>query len=267
MAKQDTLTFKETMVEGDYLKTLSKEEKREYKKKPVEEKRKIIHEFNPKKFEPSNNESNKIFNWIKKHKIWSGIIILLLIGGIGSIFTDSENTESEEPKKETATKQEKKESKQDSKEEKDAKEDTKKKEETKKPLTHGEKLNKELKKEVHSTDVKNVDFGVGSSDVTIELDGKSSLSDKSTSRGFRMGTAEALYALKKANIDVNSADIYVYHELNDGMKDEEKMVMSSRWDKDTINSMNKDALTTLPGTIETHAESSFIHPVMRQSEK
>ncbi|TLP91942.1 hypothetical protein FEZ53_06550 [Staphylococcus xylosus] len=261
MAKQDTLTFKETMVEGDYLKTLSKEEKREYKKKSVEEKRKIIHEFNPQKFEPSNNEGNKIFNWIKKHKIWSGIIILLLIGGIGSIFTDSENTESEEPKKETATKQEKKESKQDSKEEKDAKE------ETKKPLTDEEKLNKELKKEVRSTDVKNVDFGVESSDVTIELDGKSSLSDKSTSRGFRMGTAEALYALKKANIDVNSADIYVYHELNDGMKDEEKMVMSSRWDKDTINSMNKDALTTLPGTIETHAESSFIHPVMRQSEK
>lgn len=263
MGKQNTLTFKETMVEGDYLRTLSKEQKREYKKKSVEEKRKIIHEFNPQKFEPSNNDGNKIFNWIKKHKIWSGIIILLLIGGIGSIFTNDEETESEEPKKETATKQEKKESKQDTKEEKI----TDKKEETEKPLTDEEKLNKELKKEVHSTDVKNVDFGVGASDVTIELDGKSSLTNKSTSRGFRMGTAEALYALKKANIDVNSADIYVYHELNDGMKDEEKMVMSSRWNKDTINSMNKDALTTLPDTIETHAESSFVHPVMRQSEK
>lgn len=263
MSKQDTLTFKETMVEGDYLRTLTKEQKKEYKKKSVEEKRKIIHEFNPQKFEPSNNEGNKIFNWIKKHKIWSGIIILLLIGGIGNIFTSDEETESEDTKKETATKQEKKESKQDTKKEKD----TNKKVKTKKPLTDEEKLNKELKKEVHSTDVKNVVFGVGASDVTIELDGKSSLTNKSTSRGFRMGTTEALYALKKANIDVNSADIYVYHELNDGMKDEEKMVMSSRWNKDTINSMNKDALTTLPGTIETHAESSFIHPVMRQSGK
>lgn len=105
MGKQDTLTFKETMVEGDYLRTLTKEQKREYKKKSVEEKRKIIHEFNPQKFEPSNNEGNKIFNWIKKHKIWSGIIILLLIGGIGSIFTNDEETKSEEQKKETTNKE------------------------------------------------------------------------------------------------------------------------------------------------------------------
>lgn len=263
MAKKETLTFKETMVEGDYLRTLTKDQKKEYKKKPVEEKRKIIHEFNPQKFEPSNNEDNKIIGWIKKHKIWSGIIILILIGGIGNIFTDSENTETEDAKKETATKQEKKESKQDTKKEKD----TNKKEETKKPLTDEERLKKELKKEVHSADVKNVDFGVGESDVTIELKGEENLSEKMTSRGFRMGTSEALYALKKSKIDVNSADIYVYYPLNDGMKDEEKMVMSSRWDKDTIDEMNKDALTTLPDTIETQAESSFMHPVMRKSEK
>lgn len=265
MGKQDILTFKETMVERDYLRTLTKEQKKEYKKKSVEEKRKIIHEFNPQKFEPSNNEDNKIIGWIKKHKIWSGIIILILIGGIGNIFTDSENTETEDAKKETATKQEKKESKQETKKEKD----TNKKEETKKPLTDEEKLNKELKKEVHSADVKNVDFGVGASDVTIELKGKENLSEKMTSKGFRMGTSEALYALKKSKIDVNSADIYVYYPLNDGMKDEEKMVMSSRWDKDTIREMNQDALYTLPDgdNIEMHAESSFIHPVMRKSEK
>ena len=264
MAKKETLTFKETMVEGDYLRTLTKEQKKEYKKKPVEEKRKIIHEFNPQKFEPSNNEDNKVIGWIKKHKIWSGIIILILIGGIGNIFSDSESTETEDAKKETATKQEKKESKQDTKKEKD----TNKKEETKKPLTDEEKLNKQLKKEVHSADVKNVDFGVGESDVTIELKGKENLSEKMTSRGFRMGTSEALYALKKSKIDVNSADIYVYYPLNDGMKDEEKMVMSSRWDKDTIKEMNQDALYTLPDgdNIEMHAESSFIHPSMKKSE-
>ena len=261
MAKKETLTFKETMVEGDYLRTLTKDQKKEYKKKPVEEKRKIIHEFNPQKFEPSNNEDNKVIGWIKKHKIWSGIIILILIGGIGNIFSDSESTETEDAKKETATKQEKKESKQ------DTKKDTNKKEETKKPLTDEEKLNKELKKEVRSADVKNVDFGVGESDVTIELKGKENLSEKMTSRGFRMGTSEALYALKKSKIDVNSADIYVYYPLNDGMKDEEKMVMSSRWDKATIDAMNEDAKYTLPDAIESHAESSFIHPVMRKSEK
>ena len=262
MAKKETLTFKETMVEGDYLRTLTKEQKKEYKKKPVEEKRKIIHEFNPQKFEPSNNEDNKVIGWIKKHKIWSGIIILILIGGIGNIFSDSESTETEDAKKETATKQEKKESKQ------DTKKDTNKKEETKKPLTDEEKLNKQLKKEVHSADVKNVDFGVGESDVTIELKGKENLSEKMTSRGFRMGTSEALYALKKSKIDVNSADIYVYYPLNDGMKDEEKMVMSSRWDKDTIKEMNQDVLYTLPDgdNIEMHAESSFIHPSMKKSE-
>lgn len=39
MGKQDILTFKETMVEVDYLRTLTKEQKKEYKKKTVEEKR------------------------------------------------------------------------------------------------------------------------------------------------------------------------------------------------------------------------------------
>src|SRR5699024_2349327 len=124
---------------------------------------------------------------------------------------DSKKSESVEKKKEAPKKETKK--------------------ETKKPLTDEQKLNKALKKEVTSADVKGVEFGTGQSDVTIELKGKSNMSDKMTSRNFRMGTVEALYVLKKSGIDVNSADIYVYFDLSDGMKDEEKMVMSSRWDR------------------------------------
>src|SRR5699024_1077824 len=75
-------------------------------------------------------------------------------------------------------------------EKKAPKKETKK--ETKKPLTDEQKLNKKLKKEVTSADVKDVEFGTGQSDVTIELKGKSNMSDKMTSRGFRMGTVEAL---------------------------------------------------------------------------
>lgn len=266
MSNKKVLSFKETMVESDYLKTLTKEQKKEYKRKSVDEKRKIIHEFNPDKFKTSNDGGNKFINWIKKHKILSGFIALIIIIGMISAAIEDNEDESDEPKKETASK---KDAKSDKSKSEPKKEKAKPKSENKKPLTDKQKLNKQLKKEVHSAEVKNVDFGVGASDVTIELKGKENLSNKMTSRGFRMGTAEALYAIKKSNIDVNNADIYVYYPLNDGMKDEEKMVMSSRWDKTTINEMNQDALTTLPNdnNIESHAESSFIHPSMRKSEK
>lgn len=266
MEKNKILSFKETMVEGDYLKTLTKEQKKEYKKKPVDEKRKIIHEFNPEKFQTSNDGGNKFINWIKKHKILSGFIALIIIIGMINAAIEGDIEKSDEPKKETANKKDAKSGKAKSE---PKKEKAKPKSENKKPLTDKQKLNKQLKKEVHSAEVKNVDFGVGASDVTIELKGKENLSNKMTSRGFRMGTSEALYAIKKSHIDVNSADILVYYPLNDGMKDEEKMVMSSRWDKSKINEMNQDALDTLPNdnNIESNSESSFIHPSMRKSEK
>lgn len=223
---------------------------------------------------------DKVKTWVKAHKIWSGIIALVIVSCIvGPFMEEEEEPQSEEPKKETVAndsskdKQEAKEekakqeqAKQEAKEKKESEEKAKKAE-AKKPLTDEQKLNKKLKKEVTSADVKGVEFGTGQSDVTIELKGKSNMSDKMTSRGFKMGTVEALYALKKSGIDVNSAEIYVYFPLNDGMKDEEKMVMSSRWDKATIDAMNEDAKYTLPDAIESHAESSFIHPVMRKSEK
>lgn len=222
---------------------------------------------------------DKVKEWVKAHKIWSGIIALVIVSCIvGPFMEEEEETQSEEPKKETVAndsskdKQEAKEekakqeqAKQEAKEKKESEEKAKKAE-AKKPLTIEQKLNKKLKKEVTSADVKGVEFGTGQSDVTIELKGKSNMSDKMTSRGFKMGTVEALYALKKSGIDVNSAEIYVYFPLNDGMKDEEKMVMSTRWDRATIDAMNEDAKFTLPDHIEEQAENTFMHPTMRKNQ-
>src|SRR5699024_11496355 len=147
-------------------------------------------------------------------------ITMLTIGGF-TIEDEERNKQKKEENKQTQqVKAKKKEEpkKVEKVEKKAPKKETKK--ETKKPLTDEQKLNKKLKKEVTSADVKDVEFGTGQSDVTIELKGKSNMSDKMTSRGFKMGTVEALYALKKSGIDVNSADIYVYFDLSDGMKDE-----------------------------------------------
>lgn len=227
----------------------------------------------------NNNKKflDKVKDWVKAHKIWSVIIALVIVSCIVGPFMEEEETQSEEPKKETVA-NDSSEDKQEAKEEEKAKQEQadkdakakqeakEKKEKSKKPLTDEQKLNKKLKEEVMSADVKGVEFGTGESDVTIELKGKSNMSDKMTSRGFKMGTVEALLALKKSGIDVNSAEIYVYFPLNDGIKDEEKMVMSSRWDRATIDSMNEDAKHTLPDHIEEQSESTFMHPTMRKNQ-
>lgn len=220
----------------------------------------------------------KFKDWTKGVK-WIVTVVVVLVAIFG--FATDEN-DGEEKKQETNTTTDSKEDSKDSKEDKkdnaekyNSKNDTKTKEEKQKseikkddkPLTDKEKLDKKLKDDVSSADIKGVEFGNGPSDVTIKLDGKSAMSDKSTTRGFKMATAEALLALKESKINVNNADIYVYHDLNDGMKDEEKMVMSSRWDKETIDEMNEDALYTLPDHIEAQAESSYMHPVMRKNDK
>ena len=290
--KKEELTIKENWLEGKYKESLSKEEKKAYKALSIPEKKKVLAEFKAerdkvkaekqakidktweegKQKRAEKREANKSKPFYKRHKkSVIAVIVLLFLGVCGMFIDDSEEGNTEETKKteteQTEAKPEKKEEpkKVEKVEKKAPKKETKK--ETKKPLTDEQKLNKKLKKEVTSADVKGVEFGTGQSDVTIELKGKSNMSDKMTSRNFRMGTVEALYALKKSGIDVNSADIYVYFDLNDGMKDEEAMVMSSRWDKATIDGMNEDAKYTLPDAIESHAESSFIHPVMRKSEK
>ncbi|OEK41281.1 hypothetical protein [Staphylococcus saprophyticus] len=230
----------------------------------------------------NNNEKflDKVKEWVKAHKIWSGIIALVIVSCIVGPFMEEEETQSEEPEKETVANDSSKEKQEaeeeekakqeqadkDAKDKQEAKEKKETEEKAKKPLTDEQKLNKKLKKEVTSADVKGVEFGTGQSDVTIELKGKSNMSDKLTSRGFKMGTVEALYALKKSGIDVNSAEIYVYFPLNDGMKDEEKMVMSTRWDRATIDAMNEDAKFTLPDHIEEQAENTFMHPTMRKNQ-
>lgn len=288
--KKEELTIKENWLEGKYKESLSKEEKKSYKALSIPEKKKVLAEFKAERDKVKAEKQAKIDKtweegkqkrakrkeelkdapFYKKYKrsiITVSVLTMLTIGGFAMEDDESNEPKQEENKQTQQVKAEKKEEpkKVEKVEKKAPKKETKK--ETKKPLTDEQKLNKKLKKEVTSADVKDVEFGTGVSDVTIELKGKSNLSDKMTSRGFRMGTTEALYALKKSGIDVNSADIYVYFDLNDGMKDEEAMVMSSRWDKATIDAMNEDAKYTLPDAIESHAESSFIHPVMRKSEK
>lgn len=103
MANKDVLSFKEMMVEGDYLNSLTKEQKMQYKQKSVDEKRQLIHQFNPKKFQNSNNDDNKFVSWIKEHKIWSGLIALFLLMAIISPFVDEDGSQTEETKKETST--------------------------------------------------------------------------------------------------------------------------------------------------------------------
>lgn len=209
-------------------------------------------------------------------KILKGLLILvasiialvIVITVIGFNVQDNE-TESEESKQETVAndssedKQEAKEEEKNGTKQEEA-EPVVEEEPVEEPSTDEDELKEALDEEVVASDVKGVEFGTGASDVTIELDGKSALSNKSTTRGFKMGTAEALLALKKSGIDVNSADIYVYSELTDGTEEREQMVMSSRWDRATIDSMDEDALYTLPDHIETKAESSFMHPIMRK---
>ena len=288
--RKEELTIKENWLEGKYKESLSKEEKKAYKALSIPEKKKVLAEFKAERDKVKAEKQAKIDKtweegkqkrakrkeelkdapFYKKYKrsiITVSVLTMLTIGGFAMEDDESNEPKQEENKQTQQVKAEKKEEpkKVEKVEKKAPKKETKK--ETKKPLTDEQKLNKKLKKEVTSADVKDVEFGTGASDVTISLDGESNLSDKMTSRGFRMGTVEALYALKKSGIDVNSAEIYVYFPLNDGMKDEEKMVMSSRWDKATIDEMNEDAKYTLPDAIESHAESSFVHPVMRKSEK
>lgn len=288
--KKEELSFKENWLEGKYKENLSKEEKKTYKALSIPEKKKVLAEFKSERDKvkaekqakidktweegkhkrAEKREANKGKPFYKRHKkSVIAVIVLLFLGVCGMFIDDSEDVNTEETKQteteQTEAKPEKKEEPKQAEKQEPKKEA--KKEPSKKPLTDEQKLNKALKKEVTSADVKDVEFGTGASDVTISLDGESNLSDKMTSRNFRMGTVEALYALKKSGIDVNSADIYVYFDLNDGIKDEEAMVMSSRWDKATIDEMNEDAKYTLPDAIESHAESSFIHPVMRKSEK
>lgn len=287
--KKEELTIKENWLEGKYKESLSKEEKKAYKALSIPEKKKVLAEFKAgrdkvkaekqakidktweegKKRRAEKREANKGKPFYKRHKkSVITVIVIAFLAIYGSFMQDSEESNTEETKqaetKQTEAKPEKKEKTEKVENKAPKKED--KKEVAKKPLTDKQKLNKALKKEVTSADIKDVEFGTGVSDVTISLDGKSNLSDKMTSRNFRMGTVEVLYALKKSGINVNSADIYVYFDLNDGIKDEETMVMSSRWDKATIDEMNEDALFTLPDLIESHSESSFLHPAMRKSE-
>lgn len=211
----------------------------------------------------------KIKVWIKNHKIWSGIIAFVLISCIvGPFINDPQSNETEEPKKKTESQKNTSNDSDNNKESKHKKTNNSAKKKSKK-LTAKQKLNKNLKKEVGSDSIKSIQFSNNPDlpNVIVELKGKDNLTEKMTVRGFKMDTANALYALKKSNLDLDNADIYVYYPMNDGIKDKEEMVLSTRWDKETINEMNKDAEQTLPDNLEYKAESMFMNPSFRKYDK
>lgn len=265
MAKKDTLTFKESMVEGNYLRTLTKEEKKEYKKRTVDEKRKIIHEFNPEKFQPSNNGGNKFVSWVKKHKIWSGIIALIIISCIvGPFMDEEEQAKSGEPKKETATKVSSKEDaekdKQEkadkqSKEDKTKKDAEAKKDKPKKPLTDEDKLKKNIKDE--SVTLKDLEFVNGGDEIHITIEASSAMSKKSTLRVMKVKTADTLYALKKSELNFSTANIYV------SPPDEEQYAMTSRWTYDDVKEIDEDSTYTLPDEMEEKADGFMLNSYFR----
>lgn len=281
--KKGYLTMNEILIEDDYVKTLSKQEKKEYKKKSVEEKRQILAGYEDtynKKIEEKNKDFKRNLKKVpgfRSGKPWkmviASLVYFMIFVTISTLMVDdNDKVPQDEPKQEVVSKDEKKEDKPKVKKEikKEAKSAEKKAPKKKaKPLTDEQKLKKSLKKNLNMAEVKNVDFNDSSndSDVTIELEGKSNMSNKTTTRGFKMGIVEALWSLKKSGIDVNQADIYVYHQVNDGMKDKEQLMISTRWSKDTIDQMEKDDLYTLPDNIESHSESTFIHPLVRKNSK
>ena len=71
MAK-NRLTFKESMVEGRYLTTLTKEEKSHYKKQSIDEKRKILNNFDNSSSK-NNDEKVSIFDYMKRTMVKHGI--------------------------------------------------------------------------------------------------------------------------------------------------------------------------------------------------
>ena len=68
---QNRLTFKESMTEGKYLTTITKEEKIRYKKLSVEEKRKVLNDFNAST--PKKDDKVSLFDYMKRTMLKHGL--------------------------------------------------------------------------------------------------------------------------------------------------------------------------------------------------
>ena len=65
------LTFKESMTEGEYLTTITKEDKIRYKKLSVEEKRKVLNDFNAST--PQKDDKVSLFDYMKRTMLKHGL--------------------------------------------------------------------------------------------------------------------------------------------------------------------------------------------------
>ncbi|SUM22987.1 phage protein [Staphylococcus epidermidis] len=65
------LTFKESMTEGKYLTTITKEEKIRYKKLSIEEKRKVLNDFNAST--PKKDDKVSLFDYMKRTMLKHGL--------------------------------------------------------------------------------------------------------------------------------------------------------------------------------------------------
>ncbi|MBO1214128.1 hypothetical protein J3T78_02560 [Staphylococcus nepalensis] len=215
------------------------------------------------------NFINKIVGFRTK-KVWKMIvaiiIYLMLLGALINIFTGDEESEDkkQDDKKEVATKEDKSDTG-DKKKNNDKKSDEPKKEKKdKKPLTDEEKIKKQLKEENQLSRLKEIQFVDNGHKVTIELKGQDALSKKSTARSFKMQTADTLYALNKSGVNFETADVYISFPMTDGIDEEEKLVMTSTWSKETVKKIDKDSTYSLPDHIEQHADSFFLHRYFRE---
>ncbi|MEB6059605.1 hypothetical protein MXL22_00720 [Staphylococcus pseudoxylosus] len=195
---------------------------------------------------------DKVKSWIKAHKIWSGVIALIIISCIvGPFIEDEEQVKSDEPKKEIVNKDDKSEKKV-------------KKEKKKKPLTTEQKVKKEVKKEVTSAKVKKINVSdYATTTAMIELEGKENLTDKMTSRSMKMGISETLHALKDSGVEFENVNISVKYPLDDGLETTKEYVIKSSWSGETISKMNDDNKNTLPDSMEQHAEDYWEHPAIK----
>lgn len=222
----------------------------------------------------------------KNWKTWVKVVVTVFfsISFIGGAFMDQsdldetqaednteqaqKNEQKDKEKQQEKNNKEKEESndnkeKQQEKNEKKSKEDSEKQKQNDKfdqLKDEREKIAKEVKHEVMRGDLKSVKNENDEGNVVIVIDGTEGITDKETVKGFREATSQAVYGAKKSGVDINNLDINIFYTMTDGINKDDEKVLSTSWDKETIESMNEEAVYTLADTLENHAEDFYMHP-------
>lgn len=136
------------------------------------------------------------------------------------------------------------------------KEKTKKKKQNKKE-SNLSKIEKELDKEVNMGKIQYVNYSDEEKIAIIDIKANDTFSEKGVDSNARNATAEALYALNKSKVDVQSADININFPTSDGLEEKESTILSTTWSGDVISKMNKDNVNTLPDNLKQHADHYY----------